>query len=218
MIPYETVVLDKKVLCNPVYIRGDPEEIDAFKNFCCKYKACSKRRNTTNVVFSIASLPLNEPLERHFKNILCKTKFKYGSKPGVRVFEPKRFGTGCSVRVDNNFNKAIVNGYSSFLDIIYHNTTALVAAYCWYNASRVCQKLIAIIDGGGLTNVDNVKIKSALREILTGHDTRPNKTESVSHSERSTNYSLKSLYFKSGNTFLIASFVHSISWRNIFLS
>lgn len=45
----------------------------------------------------------------------------------------------------------------------------------------------AVIDGGGLTNVDNVKIKSALREILTGHDTRPSNTESVSHSERSTN-------------------------------
>lgn len=34
--------------------------------------------------------------------------------------------------------------------------------------------------------MDSVKIKSALREILTGHDTRPNKTGSVSHSERST--------------------------------
>lgn len=31
----------------------------------------------------------------------------------MRVFEPKRFGTGCSVRLDNNFNKAIVKGYSS---------------------------------------------------------------------------------------------------------
>lgn len=55
-----------------------------------------------------------------------------------------------------------------------------------WDASRVCQKFIAIIGGGGLTNMDSVKIKSALREILTGHDTRPNKTGRVSHSERST--------------------------------
>lgn len=45
---------------------------------------------------------------------------------------------------------------------------------------------MAVIDGGGFTNVDSVIIKSAFKEILTGHDTRPNKTERVSHSERST--------------------------------
>jgi len=45
---------------------------------------------------------------------------------------------------------------------------------------------MAVVDGGGLSNVAKVNSKSALKDILTGHDTRPNKTESVSHSERST--------------------------------
>lgn len=45
---------------------------------------------------------------------------------------------------------------------------------------------MAVVEGGGLTNVAKVKTKSALRVILTGHDTKPNKTGSVSHSERST--------------------------------
>lgn len=55
-----------------------------------------------------------------------------------------------------------------------------------WDASRVCQKLKAVVEGGDFTRVANAKIKSAFRDILTGQETRPNKTESVSHSERST--------------------------------